>query len=543
MRTPPSREAVPASTLPTPPAVIAQDEGWISLVRVLVLLAMIPAVWLGVLRVWAANGIIVLLGGYVILLALGPIRLPALRRADLVVVTDLLVTTLLVVASGNLNSPFLYVYYLTILEASAQLNLRQTMAASSATAGMILLLWVLAGQAEALKTPGFRLGAFIAGGFLLALFSGILTQEWRAVRERMHWAALLDRRLSEATARLGEQLGELQFYTDLAARLSGELQLGGVLRILLQAFLETVGLQRGAAYVCDEQGRPCLVLTHGAAIEGPSQNSDGAVLVLPAGVSGGELLLRPGPPTGGSWGPIAACVPLVRGTHLRAWLCGLGDPPVAIRDSAYRRVHGIAAQGAAALDAARLHKQMEDLAATDSLTGLANRRCFLDRLTSDLAHCRRTGRRLSVAMVDLDGFKTINDTHGHAAGDAVLVAVAKHLGRSARASDLVARFGGDEFVLLFPETNGEEAERVLERLRIGDIAVRGGNPRSLRLSFSWGIATWPEDGMEIEPLLHTADRRLYAMKQRHRGGKMPGPSDLQAAGGKSASKPRRRAQA
>ncbi len=541
MRTPRSRDAVLASPLPSSPAAIVHDEGWISLVRVLVLLALIPAAWVGIPRVWAASQVVVLLGGYVILLALGPLWLPALRRADLVVVTDLLVTTLLVVVSGNLNSPFLYVYYLTILEAAARLNLRQTMAASAATAGLILFLWVQAGQEEALKTPGFRLGAFIAGGFLLALFSGILAQEWRTVRERMQWAALLDQRLRETTARLGEQLEELQFYTDLAARLSGELQLGGVLRILLEAFLDTIGLERGAAYVCDEGGKPCLVLTHGAAVEEPQHPGNGAALAFPAITSGGELLLRPAPPAGASWGPIAGCVPLVRGTYLRAWLCALSDSPVEIRDSAHRRVRGIAAQGAAVLDAARLHKQMEDLAATDSLTGLANRRCFLDRLTSELAHCRRTGRHLSVAMVDLNGFKAINDTYGHAAGDAVLVGVAKRLARSARASDLAARFGGDEFVLLFPETRNEEAERVLGRLRIDDLTIRAGHTRGLRLSVSWGIATWPEDGMEIEPLLHVADRRLYVMKQRHREGKTPGPSDHQAAGGKSASKPRRQA--
>src|SRR5438445_7016517 len=121
----------PLPPLPTPAATLS-DEGWVSLVRVLVLLALIPALWFGIIRVTAATWIVPLLGGYVLLLALCPRRLPLIQRPDLVVMLDLLVTTLLVVASGNLDSPFLYVYYLTLLEAVARFNLRQSPASSTA---------------------------------------------------------------------------------------------------------------------------------------------------------------------------------------------------------------------------------------------------------------------------------------------------------------------------------------------------------------------------------------------------------------------------
>ncbi len=506
-----------ASPTPPPPlstsTVTPLNEGWVSLVRVLVLLALIPAVWFGIIKVTAAGRIVVLLGVYVILLAWRPRWLPLLRKPDLVVMTDLVVTTLLVVVSGNLNSPFLYVYYLTILEAAARFNLRQAVAASTATTGMIIFLWIETGQAEAIITPGFRLGAFIAGGFVCALFSGVLAQELRTVRERMQWASLLDQRLQEATGRLEEQLRELQFNNDLAARLAGELQVKGVLEILLRALLEIVGLGRGAAYLCDGEGKPHLIVTHGVESEGSQLPSDAAALTLPADATGGELILHQGRPADASRDAIVASVPLVRGTHLRAWLCGLGDSSVAIPDSVRQRIRSLAAQGASTLDAARLHEQMRDQAATDSLTGLANRRSFIDRLTAELARVSRTDRRLSVAMLDLNGFKSINDTYGHAVGDGVLTKVARQLARSVRGVDFVARFGGDEFVLLFPEMEREHAEKTLARLRIDDITAPDGG-RALPLSLSWGIATCPQDGIEINALLHVADLRLYAMKER-----------------------------
>lgn len=223
---------------------IRTAEEWISLVRVLILLTLIPALWFGIIPIVhpALNAIIVLLGGYVILLAIGPRWLPGLRRADLVIVLDIFVVTLVVIISGSLNSPFVYLYYLTILEAAGRLNLRQALAASLAMTAIIILLWIHAGHIADLESTGFRLGAFIAGGFLLALLLGILAQEYRAARERLEG---------------------LQFDNDLSARLSGELRVEGVLETLLQVFLEAAQLRNGVAYLCDAKGTPRLAATRG----------------------------------------------------------------------------------------------------------------------------------------------------------------------------------------------------------------------------------------------------------------------------------------
>lgn len=175
---------------------------------------------------------------------------------------------------------------------------------------------------------------------------------------------------------------------------------------------------------------------------------------------------------------------------------------------------------AGAIEVARLYEQLKDLAAVDSLTGLANRRHFLERLDSEISRSRRRGHTLSIALLDLDGFKGINDAYGHIVGDDVLRQVAQSLGCGVRESDLVARFGGDEFVLLFPESTLTAAQRVLKDLRIPEISVPYMRGVRADVNFSWGTATWPDDGQDSAALLQVADARLYAMKQARRSSYM-----------------------
>lgn len=158
------------------------------------------------------------------------------------------------------------------------------------------------------------------------------------------------------------------------------------------------------------------------------------------------------------------------------------------------------------------------LAYRDDLTGLPNRVSLLDRFQLELAHARRGKNALGVMYLDLDGFKLVNDTHGHEAGDHVLKVTARRLASTLRAGDTVARLGGDEFVLLLPGVAGpEEASKVGEKIVAALEQPIEWNSTPLSVSASIGLALYPEDGDEPETLLRRADKAMYRAKSGGRG--------------------------
>jgi len=164
------------------------------------------------------------------------------------------------------------------------------------------------------------------------------------------------------------------------------------------------------------------------------------------------------------------------------------------------------------------NRRLEELATTDALTGLANRRKFLEVLETEFRRSRRYGGRLTLAMVDVDHFKVFNDTYGHAFGDRVLVEVAKHLGAEARQTDVVARLGGDEFVILMPETSVDKAAQAAERIRktISKDPISDGT-RSVPATISVGIATVEASQVATPEIpLKQADNAMYAAKEAGR---------------------------
>jgi diguanylate cyclase (GGDEF)-like protein len=168
------------------------------------------------------------------------------------------------------------------------------------------------------------------------------------------------------------------------------------------------------------------------------------------------------------------------------------------------------ALGGALLDNAHLFEQVHHLAVSDPLTGLANYRRLLDVLESETERTNRNGRPFAVLLLDLDGLKKINDTYGHLVGSRALCRMAEFLRIHCRAIDTAARYGGDEFVLVLPETHEDEAKRVAGRIR----AVMAEDQEKPPLSASIGIAVCRGDGERIEKLLSEADEHLYAEKAR-----------------------------
>jgi diguanylate cyclase (GGDEF)-like protein len=175
----------------------------------------------------------------------------------------------------------------------------------------------------------------------------------------------------------------------------------------------------------------------------------------------------------------------------------------------------VAAQVAIAVERQQLHAELMRAARYDDLTGLPNRRLFHDRLRIALARARRTDKRLALLFVDIDHFKEVNDTLGHAAGDRLLHEVAERLTQCARRSDTVARLGGDEFVVLAEElARAEDAQLIAEKIRNTVCAPIAAGERTVHVAASVGIALFPDHGEQADQLLRFADGAMYEDKQR-----------------------------
>jgi diguanylate cyclase (GGDEF)-like protein len=175
----------------------------------------------------------------------------------------------------------------------------------------------------------------------------------------------------------------------------------------------------------------------------------------------------------------------------------------------------LVSQAVVALENERLHRIVARQAMTDSLTGLANRRRGEEALRAELAHVRRFGGSLAVVIADVDDFKRLNDTHGHAAGDAVLRELGDVLRASLRQSDLAARWGGEEFLLLLRETDLEGAHELAERIRsaLETRTILTPNGARLTVTASFGVTAYETVDRDVD-VVAAADDALYVAKRR-----------------------------
>jgi len=175
----------------------------------------------------------------------------------------------------------------------------------------------------------------------------------------------------------------------------------------------------------------------------------------------------------------------------------------------------LASFAAIAIHNARTHSSVKQQALTDSLTGLFNRRCFEDILAREFLRAERHGREFSLALVDVNDFKKFNDTYGHQAGDMALASLGEAIRTAVRSTDLAARYGGDEIVIILPETSLEKAYklfkgRIKREIEEGFARITKG---AYTLSVTIGIASYPHDGKNAGELILSADKALFAAKK------------------------------
>ncbi|WP_201749450.1 GGDEF domain-containing protein [Micromonospora sicca] len=337
-----------------------------------------------------------------------------------------------------------------------------------------------------------------------------------------------------------------------------------ILRVILHSAIAATGARAGAVLLLDAGG--VLVGQCAEGLEGrwpAADPTDAATLRVPVGAGVVGAVVATGEPLRGRWEPATAPTgePLCE-TYIAvpfaapgaAELGGRGGPdrpghPPADADGGgaaggtlgvlalYDRVGAdefddddletlrtLAGHAAVAVDNVRVHEEAQRLSLTDPLTGLWNYRYLRESIRREVERANRFGRMLSVLALDLDRFKDVNDTWGHAAGDAVLVEFARRVRGEIREVDLAFRHGGEEFVVLLPETDARGAAIVAERLgavvRGSPVPVDGhsGEPVLVPVTVSIGIAVYPDHAATGQQVLDAADDALYAAKAAGRDG-------------------------
>jgi diguanylate cyclase (GGDEF)-like protein len=184
-----------------------------------------------------------------------------------------------------------------------------------------------------------------------------------------------------------------------------------------------------------------------------------------------------------------------------------------------RLLHMLANQAAVAISNARLHQSISKKAYTDTITGLANRRALDERMETEIISARHTNSAFAVIMMDLDGFKSINDTFGHDVGDQVLRVVFNVIASGIRSTDFIARYGGDEITLILAKSEVQAARLVTEKIleNLANFAYKGPDGKVMKMGISGGIAIYPIHGRSGPELLRAADAALYEAKKHHRG--------------------------
>ena len=202
-------------------------------------------------------------------------------------------------------------------------------------------------------------------------------------------------------------------------------------------------------------------------------------------------------------------VPLVTREAIRGVIYADDMQSVELGDSQLRTLMDFASQAAIAVENARLYEETKRLALTDHMTGIANARALNEQLERELINAERYNYTFVFVLLDLDDLKKINDTNGHAAGDRALKKFAEVLRHAARKGDIVARYAGDEFVVVMSQTDKPWAEAALDRVLKALLAER--------LQCSIGAAIFPYDGRDAKALFFAADEALYRAKQAGKG--------------------------
>ena len=386
--------------------------------------------------------------------------------------------------------------------------------------------WALASSVAAPVGRAARVARAIAAGDLqqsleptggkeLADLAGALNMMSGELRDRMEQLEFSRNQLRRSLSRLGQTL-------------SSSLDLDRTLAVVVETAIETLGADRGMLWLFTPErdalyvkvgrriGTDVIRLPTGAGVAGHVARV-GVALRLPA-----DRDSVPYPSADEPGAPQQLAVPMVGRGRVLGVLSILGDDP----DRSFTQddldtLRSFAAQASVAMENVMLHQEAQRLSVTDPLTGLWNFRYFQLQADRELESAARFERPLSLLIIDLDHFKTVNDRFGHQVGDDVLVEVARRIQAATRVPDVVARYGGEEFVVLLPGTDAVGAVATAERIRQAVSASKvvittAQDIAPMAVSCSIGVAEHPAHGTTVAGLLRSADAAMYQAKAQGR---------------------------
>jgi diguanylate cyclase (GGDEF)-like protein len=334
----------------------------------------------------------------------------------------------------------------------------------------------------------------------------------------------LAERLRVFQAELRRRVERRDALVDIVRALGATLEPLDIAELLVARAAEWIPAPNWAVVSADQSARLQVLASRGLTPEmGPALHSVANWVMYRGEDFASENLRADGRIRSESVGAVIALPLSCRGRRVGA-LIGFDRTPSArkpqLSPALLKAVRVLIDPAAAALDSALLLKRAEALSVTDDLTQLSNSRYLNAMLHRETKRASRSGRPLSLLFIDLDGFKSVNDTHGHMSGSRALVEAAAVIKGSARETDVVARFGGDEFAVVLPDTGGEGAfavgERVRERIAAHNFLARDG--LDIRLTASVGLATLPDVAATAEELMAAADKAMYAVKDSGKNG-------------------------
>ena len=444
---------------------------------------------------------------YVSLTAIIPAIARALEQDDsphhmAVTVVDLLVVTAVVWYTGGVRSEYYLLYYGPIVYAALRLNVRDGIGATILAA--VLYLLVVVGRSDVglvMTTPPLRvLGVFVSAA-ILAVFFALIKREAAAyenLRDYLH-----------------NSLRRVSAVYDLAHAANAGVGLQSLSSMLLDQAMRATGTDAGAVSLLSDGATLEVVSTAGLDTESERQLLAAAASArramgehrpvledLPAGAGGLSRLLNA--PLIGPGGPVGVLTIASR-PHRR------------LRSSHTDFIQVLCSEAAIAIENVQLRGQLDRLANTDHLTGLSNRREMERLLAIEAERAKRYQRPLTLLTVDVDNLKAVNDCYGHAVGDKVLCALGNVLKGSLRSSDAAGRMGGDEFLVILPETSQRGGQALAARIAAGFRAevqlLQSWKEITAEVGLSIGIAATGDGFAQVGQLLTAADEALYEAKR------------------------------